>query len=167
MRSGRFGPPRFRLGHRVSELESRPDRLSNVPEAVGNAFARSADFPLPFDVASPAIQLFFGPYRALPGASRCVAWNPSPELGRGSRGRPPRSCQRRNRRPLEARLRLWCTAENRSSIRTGIEPRAAEMTRRPHAPHNPALGLSQGAKRCSCRRRTLALISRWSDDGGT
>jgi hypothetical protein len=62
VRSGRFGPPRFRLGHRVSELESRPDRLSNVPEAVGTPSLDPPDFSLPFDVASPAIQLFFGPY---------------------------------------------------------------------------------------------------------
>src|SRR4051812_10753857 len=40
VRSGRFG-------HRVSEPESRPDRLSNVPEPAGNVFARSDDLTLP------------------------------------------------------------------------------------------------------------------------
>src|SRR6476619_3636538 len=85
VRSGRFGPPRFRLGHRVSELESRPDRLSNVPEAVGNAFARSGDLTLPFfDVASPAIQLFFGPYQPCLKHLDARHGNPSPESGRGS-----------------------------------------------------------------------------------
>src|SRR5436190_1599416 len=63
-RAGRFGPRRFRLGDRVSDLESRPDRLSNVPEPIGNLLARSGDLTLPFfDVAGPAIQLFFGPYQ--------------------------------------------------------------------------------------------------------